>query len=98
MLQKILWKLKLLKLFKTPFIYYFSSKIISINHESCIAKIKLGRRARKNLNLMYCRAMAVGTDLAARIHSSYISKLISVKSHLRLAPSMKVIAKNSNEK
>ena len=42
--------------------------------------------------------MAVGADLAARIYSSYISKLISVKSHLRLAPSMKVIAKNSNEK
>ena len=81
-------------------IFYFLllSKIISINHESCIAKIKLVRRSRNHLHFMYCRAMAVGTDLAARIHSSYISKLISVKSHLRLVPSMKVIAKNSNEK
>jgi hypothetical protein len=81
-------------------IFYFLllSKIISINHKSCIAKIKLGRRARNHLNLIYYRAMAVGADLAARIYSSYISKLISVKSHLRLAPSMKVIAKNSNEK
>lgn len=55
-------------------------------------------RTRNHLNLMCYRAMAVGADVATRIHAFYLSKLISVKSHLRLAPSIKVIAKNSTKK
>jgi hypothetical protein len=76
-LAKIRWKLFLLGLFKIPLIFFVSPKIVFINDEICLAKIKLRRRSKNHLNSMYFGAMAVGADVAAGIHAFYLSEVSS---------------------
>lgn len=78
-LRQIRWKLFLLGLIKIPLIFFVSPKIISINSESCQAKIKLKRRTKNHLNSMYFGAMAVGADVAAGIHAFYLSEISNCK-------------------
>ncbi|MBM3452044.1 MAG: DUF4442 domain-containing protein [Bacteroidetes bacterium] len=78
-LKKIRWKLFLLGLFKIPQILFVNPKIISIDSERCIVKVKLKRRTKNHLNSMYFGSMAVGADVAAGIHAFYLSEITNCK-------------------
>ncbi len=73
------WKLFLLGFFKIPIIGYTRPKLISIDDENVVVKIKLNRRTKNHLNSMYFGALAVGADIAGGIHVFYFSEILDKK-------------------
>jgi acyl-coenzyme A thioesterase PaaI-like protein len=68
-LKRNIW---LLGTFKIPLLGYTRPKLVSINEEKVVMKIKLRRRTKNHLNSMYFGALAVGADTAAGIHAYYL--------------------------
>jgi hypothetical protein len=77
--RKIQLKLFLLGLFKIPIIGFARPKVISIDGENVIVKIKLNRRTKNHLNSMYFGALAIGADIAGGIHVFYFSEIFNKK-------------------
>ena len=73
------WKLFLLGFFKIPIIGFSRPKLISIDDENVVVKIKLNRRTKNHLNSMYFGALAVGADIAGGIHVFYFSEILDKK-------------------
>ena len=73
------WKLFLLGFFKIPIIGFTRPKLISIDDDNVVVKIKLNRRTKNHLNSMYFGALAVGADIAGGIHVFYFSEIFNKK-------------------
>ena len=73
------WKLFLLGFFKIPIIGFTRPKLISIDDDNVVVKIKLNRRTKNHLNSMYFGALAVGADIAGGIHVFYFSEILDKK-------------------
>ncbi|MAJ45255.1 MAG: DUF4442 domain-containing protein [Candidatus Marinimicrobia bacterium] len=63
--------LKLFGFAKIPLISFIGPKIIQIDDEKCILRIKLKRRTKNHLNSMYLGSLAVGADLACGMLGLY---------------------------
>lgn len=72
-------KLFLLGFFKIPMIWYVKPRLLELNEERVVAKIKLRRRTKNHLNSMYFGALAVGADVAAGIFAFYFAELLGKK-------------------
>lgn len=72
-LKYIRKQLFLLGFFKIPMIGFVRPKLISINNDQAVIKIRLRRRTRNHLKSMYFGAMSVGADLAAGLHTFYLA-------------------------
>ncbi len=71
-LRKLKWNIWLLGTFKIPILGFTSPKLVYIDAEKVVMKIKLRRRTKNHLNSMYFGALAVGADTAAGIHAYYL--------------------------
>lgn len=71
-LSKLRRNIWLLGKFKIPILGFANPKLISINEDEVVMKIKLRRRTKNHLNSMYFGALAVGADTAAGIHAYYL--------------------------
>jgi acyl-coenzyme A thioesterase PaaI-like protein len=72
-LRRLQWLLFLLGRWKIPMIGFVRPRIIEMNDQKVIIKIRLRRRTRNHLGSMYFGALAVGADLAGAIHSVYFT-------------------------
>lgn len=69
--QRLLW---LFGLFKIPMIGFVRPKIISLDPEKIIIKIKYKRRSLNHLKSIYLGALVIGADLAAGFHAFALAK------------------------
>jgi acyl-coenzyme A thioesterase PaaI-like protein len=67
------WLLLLLGLFKIPMIGFVRPRLLAIDEEHVVLRIRLSRRTKNHLGSMYFGALAVGADLAGAIHSMYFT-------------------------
>ena len=72
-LRRMQWMLFLLGLLKIPMIGFVRPKIIEMDDQKVIIRIRLRRRTRNHLGSMYFGALSVGADLAGAIHSVYFT-------------------------
>ena len=72
-LRRMQWILFLLGRLKIPMIGFVRPRIIEMNDQKVIIKIRFRRRTRNHLGSMYFGALAVGADLAGAIHSVYFT-------------------------
>lgn len=63
----------LLGFFKIPMIGFVRPKLVSVDENQAIIRIRLRRRTRNHLKSMYFGAMSVGADLAAGLHTFYLA-------------------------
>ena len=68
-LRRNIW---LLGKFKIPILGFTGPRLVSIDDEKVVMKIKLRRRTKNHLKSMYFGALAVGADTAAGIHAYYL--------------------------
>ena len=66
----MLW---LFSFFKIPLIGYVRPKLVSIDAQKAVFKIKLQRKTRNHLGSMYFGSLAIGADLAGGFHAFYLS-------------------------
>ena len=78
-LKKMKWMLFLLGVAKIPLIGYVKPKLIALNDQEAIIKIRLRRRTKNHLKSMYFGALAVGTDVAAGLHAFYFAEKMGKK-------------------
>lgn len=78
-LRKMRWKLCLLGLFKIPVVGFVRPRLISIDDDRVVVRIKLRRRTKNHLNSMYFGVLSVGADVAGGIHVFYFSELAGTK-------------------
>jgi acyl-coenzyme A thioesterase PaaI-like protein len=67
------WLLFLLGLFKIPMIGFVRPRLLAIDDEHVVLRIRLSQRTKNHLGSMYFGALAVGADLAGAIHSMYFT-------------------------
>jgi acyl-coenzyme A thioesterase PaaI-like protein len=67
------WIFFLLGQLKIPMIGFVRPRIIEMDDQKVIIRIRLRRRTRNHLGSMYFGALAVGADLAGAIHSVYFT-------------------------
>jgi acyl-coenzyme A thioesterase PaaI-like protein len=72
-LRKMRWLLFLLGLFKIPMIGFVRPRLMAIDDEHVLIRIRLSRRTKNHLGSMYFGALSVGADLAGAIHSMYFT-------------------------
>ena len=72
-LGKMRWLLFLLGLFKIPMIGFVRPRLLAIDDEHVVLRIRLMRRTKNHLGSMYFGGLAVGADLAGAIHSMYFT-------------------------
>jgi acyl-coenzyme A thioesterase PaaI-like protein len=72
-LRKMRWLLFLLGLFKIPMIGFVRPRLLAIDDEHVVLRIRLSQRTKNHLGSMYFGALAVGADLAGAIHSMYFT-------------------------
>jgi len=65
--------------FKVPMIGYLKPRLLFVNDQEIVLKIKLSRRSKNHLHSMYFGALAVGADLAGGLHGFYHAKRAKVK-------------------
>lgn len=58
---------------KIPMIAYTKPRLIQLDDEQSLVRIKLRRRTKNHLNSMYFGALAVGADVAAGLHAYYFA-------------------------
>jgi len=74
--RRLLW---LFSTVKIPLIGYVSPKLISIDDDRVVMRIKLRRRTRNHLGSMYFGALAIGADLAGGFHAFFLSDKMNEK-------------------
>lgn len=72
--QRDLW---LFGLFKIPMIGFVGPKIIMMDDEMIVVKIKYKRRTLNHLKSIYLGALVVGADLVAGFHAFFIGKSLN---------------------
>lgn len=78
-IQKMRWFLFLLGITKIPMIAYLRPKLLLVNDEDAVVKIKLRRRSKNHLKSMYFGALAVGADIAGGLHAFYFAEKMGQK-------------------
>lgn len=78
-LSRMNWLLFLLSRFKIPMIGFVRPKLLLLNDTEVEVKIRLRRRTRNHLKSMYFGALAVGSDIAAGIHTFYFAEKMEKK-------------------
>ena len=73
-LKSMQWKMFLLGFFKIPLLHYVRPRLIEINDEKVVLKVRLRRRTKNHLNSMYFGALAVGADVAGGIQVFYFAE------------------------
>ena len=62
------WKatafIRLFGIFKVPLIWYVRPKVIELNEQRVVIKIRLRHRTKNHLNSMYFGTLAIGADIA----------------------------------
>lgn len=69
-MRRMLW---LMGIVKIPMIAYTKPRLIQLDDEQSLVRIKLRRRTKNHLNSMYFGALAVGADVAAGLHAYYFA-------------------------
>ncbi len=72
-LRRMQWILFLLGQLKISMIGFVRPRIIEMDDQKVIIRIRLRRRTRNHLGSMYFGALAVGADLTGAIHSVYFT-------------------------
>lgn len=65
--------------FKVPLIGHLRPKLIVLNDQQLVVKIRLTRRSKNHLNSMYFGALSIGADLAGGLHAFYHADIAKVK-------------------
>ena len=78
-LKSMQWKMFLLGFFKIPLLHYVRPRLIEINDEKVVLKVRLRRRTKNHLNSMYFGALAVGADVAGGIQVFYFAEKYNKK-------------------
>ncbi len=78
-LRKMRLLLCLMGWLKIPLIGYVKPRIIELNSERCIVKIRNRRRVKNHLKSMYFGALCVGADIAGGLPVFYLSELKNKK-------------------
>lgn len=63
----------MLGLVKIPIIGFVRPKLLELNDQSAVIRIRLRRRTKNHLRSMYFGALAVGADVAAGLHAFYFA-------------------------
>lgn len=77
--KKIQRKLFLMGLFKIPMLGRLHPKLIAIDDEKVVIRIRLRKRSMNHLKSMYFGAMAVGADCASGLHAFYFAEKYNKK-------------------
>lgn len=75
-MRRLLW---LMGHVKIPMIAYVNPKLIHLDEQVTIVRIKLRRRTKNHLKSMYFGALAVGADVTAGLHAFYFAELSEAK-------------------
>ncbi len=78
-LSKMRWMLFLLGCFKIPLVGYVRPKLLALNDDEAVVRIKLRRRTKNHLKSMYFGALAVGADISGGIHAFYFAEKHGLK-------------------
>jgi hypothetical protein len=69
-MRRMLW---MMGIFKIPMIAYVKPRLLELNDEQSIVRIKLRRRTKNHLKSMYFGSLSVGADVAAGLHAFYFA-------------------------
>lgn len=64
--------------FRVPLIGYVKPRLITLNDQEIVIKLKLNRRSKNHLNSMYFGALAIGADLAGGLYGFYYAERAKV--------------------
>ena len=78
-LKKYAWMLRLMGIFKIPMIGYVRPRLLGIDENNVLVRIKLRRRTKNHLKSMYFGALAVGADVTAGLHAFYFCDELNVR-------------------
>lgn len=78
-LRQANWQLWLFGLFKIPLIGFCRPKIIELDDERIVIRIRLNRRTKNHLNSLYFGAFAIGADLSGGFHAFWLGKRFNRK-------------------
>jgi len=78
-LKKYAMMLRLMGIFRIPMIGYVSPRLVQIDDEHVIVRIRLRRRTKNHLKSMYFGALAVGADVTAGLHAFYFCDELNVR-------------------
>jgi acyl-coenzyme A thioesterase PaaI-like protein len=78
-LKKYGMMLRLMGIFRIPMIGYVKPRLLHIDDDNVLVKIRLRRRTRNHLNSMYFGALAVGADVTAGLHAFYFCDELNVR-------------------
>ncbi|WP_222101996.1 DUF4442 domain-containing protein [Fluviicola chungangensis] len=78
-LKKYGMMLRLMGIFKIPMIGYVRPRLVEINDNDVIVRIKLRRRTKNHLKSMYFGVLAVGADVTAGLHAFYFCDELNVR-------------------
>ena len=73
------WMLRIMGWMYIPLIGYVKPRLLVIDAEKAVVRIRLRRRTKNHLKSMYFGALAVGADVAAGLHAFYFSEQLGVK-------------------
>jgi acyl-coenzyme A thioesterase PaaI-like protein len=78
-LKKYVMMLRLMGIFKIPMIGYVRPRLVEINDNDVVVKIRLRRRTKNHLKSMYFGVLAVGADVTAGLHAFYFCDELNVR-------------------
>lgn len=78
-LKKYGMMLRLMGIFKIPMIGYVRPRLVEINDNDVVVKIRLRRRTKNHLKSMYFGVLAVGADVTAGLHAFYFCDELNVR-------------------
>lgn len=78
-LRKMRWNLFLLSRLKIPMLGRLRPRLIRLDREQSVVRIRLKRRSKNHLNSMYFAALAAGADVAGGIHVFYFAEAYGKK-------------------
>lgn len=78
-IRKMRWFLFVLGITKIPMIAYLRPKLLLVNDNDAVVKIRLRRRSKNHLKSMYFGALAVGADIAGGLHAFYFAEKMGQK-------------------
>jgi hypothetical protein len=82
-LTKANLRLTLFSIWKIPLVFYCRPKIVTLENETTVVKIRLRRKTKNHLNSMYFGALAVGADITGAFIA--FDKAAKLKKNVSLA-------------
>ena len=78
-LKKYGLMLRLMGIFKIPMIGYVRPRLVELNDQDVVVRIRLRRRTKNHLKSMYFGVLAVGADVTAGLHAFYFCDELNVR-------------------